>query len=143
MAAKTEAAQETEPATGVEVQPDQDAVALAMSAHAETEKAEQAADRKAKTATKPVAAKPAAKKPAAKKPAPKAKTTRAIVPFDEVNALLKELGLTKTQAAQATGKGTSTWAEYTGAGRKTGLNAERWPEVQKQLRAFAKSSKPK
>ena len=86
--------------------------------------------------------KAAAKPAAAKRPATKpAKAARQIVPFDEVNGLLAELGLSKGQLAKATGKSTSLVSEWTGHGRKTGLNANAWPAVQKAARAFAKGMK--
>ncbi len=131
-------------ATDVEVKPDQDAVAMAMEAHAAEVKASQSKARKAKalhldpaTGATVLAPKPTAAKKAPKIEA-KPKSARVIVPFDDVTALLKELGLNKSQAAKATGKSNSLWAEYTGSGRKSGLNVERWPEVQAQLRKFAK-----
>lgn len=77
-------------------------------------------------------------KTAAAKPAAKVAKVREIVPFADVTALLTELGLTKTQLGQATGKSSSLVSEWVGSGRKTGLNVANWADVQKAARAFAK-----
>ena len=88
-----------------------------------------------KAATKP--------KPAAKVAKPKAAKPKAEpvvrVPAAEVEALVKDLGITKTQLAQAAGVSTSLIAEWTGrTGKRPGrlLAASRWEDVQGQARAL-------
>lgn len=91
--------------------------------------------------TKPAATKkPAAKKPAAAKvakPVKEPKPAREVVAFDEINAFLAGLRMGKSDLARAVGVGPSLISDWTGSGRKSGLNAARWPEVQEKARDYA------
>jgi hypothetical protein len=134
-------------AADVEVTPDADAVALAMKAHSEAVKAKQAADKAAKVSARAKPAKPTVMKPTTKakaEPKPKAaKTAIERVPAQKVIALIEELGLTRTQYGQALGISPSMAVEHCGKGRGNLLRADRWAEVQKTVRAFAKTAKVK
>jgi DNA-binding transcriptional regulator YiaG len=93
-----------------------------------------AAKAKAKAPAKPMAAKPAAKPKAERKPIER-------VPAAEVEALLKELGMSKTQLAKACGASASLVSEWVGKGRGQLVNRDRWAGIQKAARTFAKGIK--
>jgi hypothetical protein len=115
-------------------------------------RARQSADRKAaihEANRKAIAPKPRPKAKATNAPAraaAKAKVVKAPgvpverVPAAEVLALLKELGMSKTQLAQAVGVSGSLVAEHTGKGRGQLLARARWPEYEKKARAWAKKA---
>jgi hypothetical protein len=54
---------------------------------------------------------------------------------------LELLGMTRADAARASGVGTSLLSESTGSGRKTGLNKTREPQVRARWAAYAKANK--
>lgn len=125
-----------QPAAEAEVQPDAEAVKVAMDQAAAEKKSAQSAARKAAAAAK-ASAKPAAKaKPA--KPATKPKSEVARVPAETFVAEVKRLKLTNTQAAKALGVSPSSISEYVGHGRGRLMAQDRWGDAKKALAAFAK-----
>jgi DNA-binding transcriptional regulator YiaG len=124
----------------VEVRPGADAVRAALVEAGERNKAAQSAARRANGMTK-AEPKPATKPKAPAKPKAQAKPGAVErVPFDEVNGLLKELGLSKSQLARATGRSNSLVSEWTGSGRKRGLARTDWRAVEAAARKWAKAN---
>jgi len=83
-----------------------------------------------KAATKP--------KPAAKVTKPKAEPVERVLAAD-VEAFIKDLGISKTQLAQAAGVSTSLISEWVGkTGKRPGrlIAVSRWEDVQQQARAL-------
>lgn len=69
---------------------------------------------------------------------PKVKVLAERVPAETVLALLKELGLSKSQLATATGKSPSLVSEWVGKGRGRLISRDQFAVVEQAARAFAK-----
>lgn len=130
-----------------EIHPEPKSVKEQMAEHAARARADQSAARRASKTQRDSAAATKAVKAATPKRAAKPTKAKAAqvkaerVPAADVEALIAELGITKSQLGKAASVSPSLVSEWFGKGRGQLLAKSRWADVQKKAKAFAKGLK--